>query len=81
MTVTPGHRFLDMEGRFRRIDEIIKDAAPTVVLADGALAQVRAERIVWSEATRHLYEEVGAVAMDAGDGLARRVGGAWRSYN
>ncbi|MFT3690216.1 Hint domain-containing protein [Paenirhodobacter sp.] len=81
LTVTPGHRFLDTEGRFRRIDEIIEDAAPTVVLADGALAQVRAERIVWSEATRHLFEEVETVAMAAGDGLAHRTGGAWRSYN
>ncbi len=81
LTVTPGHRFLDAEGRFRPIDEIITDAAPTVVLADGSLAQVRAERIVWSEDTRHLFEEVEAVAMAAGDGLAHRVGGAWRSYN
>ncbi|MFT3688816.1 Hint domain-containing protein [Paenirhodobacter sp.] len=81
LTVTPGHRFLDTMGRFRRIDEIIDDAAPTVVLADGALAQVRAERIVWSEATRHLFEEVETVAMAAGDGLAHRTGGAWRSYN
>lgn len=81
LTVTPGHRFLDTEGQFRRIDEIIEDAAPTVVLADGTLVQVRAERIVWSEATRHLFEEVETVAMAAGDGLAHRVGGAWRSYN
>lgn len=80
LMVTPGQRFLDAEGRFRRIDEIIEDAAPTVVLADGALAQVRAERIVWSEATRHLFEEVEAVAMAAGDGLAHRMGGTWRSY-
>ncbi|SDG20179.1 intein N-terminal splicing region, partial [Rhodobacter capsulatus] len=81
LTVTPGHRFLDAEGRFRRIDEIIEDAAPTVVQADGALARVRAERIVWSEATRHLFEEVETVTMAAGNGLAHRMGGAWRSYN
>jgi hypothetical protein len=61
LTVTPGHRFLDVAGRFRRIDEITTDIAPTVVLADGSLAQVRAERIVWSAATRHLFEEVEAL--------------------
>lgn len=81
LTVTPGHRFLDAEGRFRRIDEIIEDAVPTVVLADGSLADVRAERIVWSQETRHLFEEVETVAIAAGDGLAHRTGGAWRSYN
>ena len=81
LTVTPGHRFLDANGGFRRIDEIIEDAAPTVVLADGSLAQVRAERIVWSQETRHLFEEAEAVAMAAGDGLAHRTGGTWRSYN
>ena len=81
LTVTPGHRFLDYEGRFRRIDEIITDVRPTVVLADGSLSQVNAERIAWSNETRHLFEEVEAVAMAAGDGLAHRTGGTWRSYN
>ena len=81
LTVTPGHQFLDADGQFRRIDDIITDTMPTVVLADGSLAQIRAERIVWSEETRHLFEEVEAVAMAAGDGLAHRTGGAWRSYN
>ena len=46
LTVTPGHRFLDAAGLFRRIAAIIGDAQPTVVLADGSLAEVRAERIV-----------------------------------
>ncbi|HRM20569.1 MAG TPA: Hint domain-containing protein, partial [Trichococcus flocculiformis] len=81
LTVTPGHRFVDAAGRFWRIDEIVKDAAPTVVLADGSLMQVRAEQIVWSQETRHLFEEADAVAMAAGDGLAHRTGGAWRCYN
>lgn len=79
LTVTPGHRFLDAEGRFRRIDEIIEDAAPTVVLADGSLAQVRAERIVWSEATRHLFEVVETVAMAAGAALVPRRAGRAKS--
>lgn len=81
LTVTPGHRFLDAHGQFRRIDEIIEDAEPTVVLADGSLAGIRAERIVWSEETRNMFEEVEAVAMAAGDGLAHSGRGAWRSYN
>lgn len=81
LTVTPGHRFLDAEGQFRRIDQIITDPSPTVVLADGSLVQVNAKRIVWSEQTRHLFEEAEAVAMAAGDGLAHYGRGAWRSYN
>ncbi|MGV8988139.1 MAG: hypothetical protein ACOH2H_17850 [Cypionkella sp.] len=81
LTVTPGHRFLDAEGRFRRIDQIVFDAKPTIVLADGSFVQVRAEQIVWSEETRYLFEEVAAVAMAAGDGLVHRMNGAWHSYN
>ncbi|MDR0807570.1 MAG: hypothetical protein LBE86_00295, partial [Gemmobacter sp.] len=54
LVVTPGHHFLDARGQFRQIDAIIADAEPTVVLADGSLAQVRAERIVWSAETRHM---------------------------
>lgn len=81
LTVTPGHRFLDSHGHFRRIDEIIQDERPKIVLEDGSLATVSAERIVWSEDTRHLFEEVETVAMAAGDGLTHRTQGAWRSYN
>ena len=51
------------------------------MLADGSLAGISAERIVWSEETRHMFEEVEAVAMAAGDGLAHSSRGAWRSYN
>lgn len=48
LTVTPGHRFLDTMGNFRRIDEIILAGQPTVVLADGALTPgpCRADRLV-----------------------------------
>lgn len=81
LTVTPGHRFLDAHGKFRRIDEIVKDAVPAIVLEDGLPTTVKSERIVWSEETRHLFEEVETVAMAAGDGLAHRQTGAWRSYN
>lgn len=76
LTVTPGHRFLDADGTFRRIDAILEGGCPRIVLADGAAVDVTAERIVWSEQTRHLFEEVEAVAMAAGDGLAHHGRGA-----
>ncbi|CTQ34811.1 hypothetical protein [Jannaschia rubra] len=82
LTVTPGHRFLDADGTFRRIDAILKDAAPRVVLENGTMADVTAERIVWSEATADLYEAALPMARAAGDGLAHGVSSqAWRSYN
>lgn len=81
LTVTPGHRLLDSHGHFRRIDEIVQDEIPKIVLENGGLAAVSAERIVWSEDTRHLFEEVEAVAMASGDGLTHRTQGAWRSHN
>ncbi|WP_170167040.1 hypothetical protein [Paracoccus methylarcula] len=81
LTVTPGHRFLNTNGLFQRIDEILEDDISTIVLDDGTLAMVKAEQIVWSEEFRYMFEEVEAVAMAAGDGLTHRPAGVWRSYN
>ena len=81
LTVTPGHRFLDAAGGFRRIDAIAQDAEPRIVLSDGREAAVSVERIVWSEANADAYEAVLPMALAVGDGLIDAAGTAWRSYN
>ena len=63
LTVTPGHRFLNERNEFERIDAIVARGG-RIVLEDGTLASVTAERIVYSEETRHLYEDAeGVVAL------------------
>ena len=82
LTVTPGHRFLNERGGFERIDAIVERGG-CIVLEDGTLSRVTAERIVYSEATRHLYEEAEeAVALTAGSSaLKPEVRRGWRTYN
>ncbi len=82
LTVTPGHRFLNERGGFERIDAIVARGG-CIVLEDGTLSRVTAERIVYSEATRHLYEEAEeAVALTAGSSaLKPEVRRGWRTYN
>ena len=82
MTVTPGHHFLAADGGFRRIDEILADDG-RIVLADGTVVAVSAERIVYNAETAHLYEEA-EIAEQASAGataLAPRVKKGWKTYN
>ena len=82
LTVTPGHLFLTETGRFERIDSIVARGG-MIVAADGDVERVTAERVVYSDATRHLYEE----AEDVGYGslgssaLAPQIRRGWRTYN
>lgn len=82
LTVTPGHRFLNEFGRFERIDELIARGGK-IVLEDGSLQAVTAERIVYSEATRHLYEEAQEVvhASAGAHALKPEIRRGWRTYN
>ena len=82
LTVTPGHRFLNERDEFERIDAIVARGG-RIVLEDGTLANVTAERTDYSEETRHLYEEAeDVVALSAGSGaLKPEVRRGWRTYN
>lgn len=82
LVVTPGHYFLCADGSFRRIDEIIS-TSHNVVLADGSVAAVAAERIVYSEETAHLYEQAERIvyASEGGLALAPRIERGWKTYN
>jgi hypothetical protein len=65
----PGHHFLDQFGGFPTIAQMLRDGSATLVLASGELAEVTAERIVYSAETAHLFERAVAYA-DTGDGTA-----------
>lgn len=56
LVATQGHHFLDQFGQFPTIAEMTRTGRATVVLASGALAEVTAERIVYSAETAHLFE-------------------------
>ena len=62
LVATPGHHFLDQFGLFPTIHEMTRTGRATVVLASGALAEVTAERIVYSAETAHLFERAVAHA-------------------
>lgn len=76
LITTPGHKFLDSEGRFREIFNILDDETPLVILRDGSIAKVSAERVEFSEATRNQFEVVGG-QQDTGSSSSA----GWRSYN
>jgi Ca2+-binding RTX toxin-like protein len=79
---TPGHHFLDEFGSFPTIAEMLRDGRATVVLASGELAEVTAERIVYSAETAHLFERAVAYA-GTGDGTAAQPVelDCWQTYN
>jgi hypothetical protein len=56
LVTTPGHHSLDRFGRSPTIGSIVRDSRATVVLASRELAEVTAERIVYSAETAHLFE-------------------------
>nr|WP_188311850.1 hypothetical protein [Salinarimonas soli] len=82
LTVTPGHRFLTEHGTFEAIESILARGG-RIVDENGALVAVTAERVVYSEATRHLYEEAEEVAYatQGGAALSPEIRRGWRTYN
>ncbi len=79
---TPGHHFLDEYGSFPIIDKMVKHGKATVVLVSGALAKVKAERIVYSEETAHLFEQAQNVGVLFGNSaLAPVYEDGWQTYN
>lgn len=82
LTVTCGHLFLNEYNFFEKIESIIARNGK-IVLEDGTLTSVTAERIVYSEETRHLYEEAEEVvyASFGGTALQPEIRRGWRTYN
>src|SRR5262245_18567852 len=82
LTVTPGHSFLATDGSFQRIDQILADDS-RIVLANGTITAVAAERIVDSAETASLYQEAEAVeyASIGGSALQPATRKGWKTYN
>lgn len=79
---TPGHHFLDKNGQFPSIQEMIDAGNADVVLASGEITAVKAERIIYSEKNADLFEETHAVNVAAGGtGLAADTRSGWLTYN
>lgn len=82
LTLTPGHHVLNERGAFETIEDLLARGG-RIVREDGTLEAVTAERIVYSEATRHLYEEAeeAVYAADGAAALAPEIRRGWRTYN
>jgi hypothetical protein len=82
LTVTPGHHVLNENGAFEPVDALAARGGK-VVRADGSLEAVTAQRVVYSEATRHLFEEAeeAVYASEGGAALKPEVRRGWRTYN
>ncbi|MGO4706123.1 hypothetical protein AB4072_10185 [Microvirga sp. 2MCAF38] len=82
LVLTPGHLLLNEFGKFERADDLIARGGK-IVLEDGTLQSVTAERIAYSAETRHLYEEAEefAYVTDGGNALKPEIRRGWRTYN
>ncbi|MFT4129087.1 hypothetical protein [Labrys sp. (in: a-proteobacteria)] len=82
MIVTAGHLFFNEAGDFEEIGCLVARGGQ-IVRADGVLERVTAERIVYSEETRHLYEEAEELVYSScgGVALAPEIKRGWRKYN
>ncbi|MGM4912785.1 hypothetical protein [Rhizobium sp. 768_B6_N1_8] len=79
---TPGHHFLDEFGQFPPIENMIKSGRATVVLASGALAEVAAERIVYSTEAAQMFEQAQILGISAGGAALQPVElDGWQTYN
>jgi hypothetical protein len=82
LVATPGHHFLDRFGAFPTIQQMLQEGCATVVLASGALAEVMAERVVYSAETAHMFERAVAAGVSVGNVALQPVAlDAWQSYN
>ena len=80
LTVTPGHHFLDAQGGFRTIEDILATDG-TIVLEDGSLQKVTGRRIHYSGETAHLYEESEAQIATRGALALAPAAPGWQTYN
>ncbi|MGV1908195.1 hypothetical protein [Agrobacterium cavarae] len=80
--VTPGHAFLNEFGRFENIESIVKRGGQ-IVRANGKSTYVRAERILYSEATAHMFDcgESVQYCSAGGNALAPIIETGWATYN
>ena len=78
LVATPGHHMLDRFGQFPRLDEMVRNGSAEVVPASGHVVKVTAERIVYSLATAHLFEQAQHRAVAQGNvALAPQALQAW----
>jgi hypothetical protein len=82
LTTTPEHRFLSVDGSFRRIDEIIQNERQ-IVLRDGSVAEISARRISYSSETASLYTETNITEFETHGSAALKAHRKtnWRTYN
>ena len=82
LTATPSHEFRNEFDGYERLGSIVARGG-SIVKLDGSLVRAVAERIVYSSATRHLYEEAEEVVCATAGGLALKpeVRRGWRTYN
>jgi len=57
LVATPGHMMLDKTGAFTRLDRLVKNGMAELVLESGKAIEVKAERIIHSPETAHLFEQ------------------------
>ena len=82
LVTTPEHRFLDMEGGFPCIKDMVANECATIVSKSGELLTVHVERIVYNARTKHLFDQ----AYEKGVAIGSLAGKpepieAWQTYN
>lgn len=79
---TPGHHFLDKNGQFPSIADMITAGNADVVLATGEVTTVKAERIIYSAENADLFEKADAVKVAVGGtAVAADLQSGWQTYN
>ncbi|AOF94103.1 hemolysin-type calcium-binding repeat family protein (plasmid) [Sinorhizobium sp. RAC02] len=80
--VTPGHEFLNEQGRFEAIESVVKRGG-MIVSESGDMACVKAERLTYSEETAHMFEVAEAAWKPAAGNFAcsPEIKSGWLTYN
>jgi len=83
LVTTPGHQFLTRNGGFREIENLVAGGKGTIVLTDGSVAEVSAERIVYSAETADMFEQAEGYVYPENGNLALKpvYKKGWKTYN
>lgn len=79
--VTEGHEFLTKNGKFSPIGKLIQGGTAEVVMIDGTVRSISAERITYSYATAHMFEAAQVMNAVGNLSLKPQYEHAWQTYN
>jgi hypothetical protein len=81
LITTPHHHFLDKNGSFLTIEDMLENNTTTLINADGNEITVTASRITYSEQTAHLFEQSASMSATVGNLALQTTFNSWQTYN